>query len=89
MKYILFSFLSISLVTASCAGDPDEWNDERKQIVKDKCDAEVFDCDCYLKTTMESFPKAQDYNKTMENETANKEKVDAYWDKIYEGCMTE
>jgi hypothetical protein len=84
--YISFALLTISLV--SC-GNPDEWNDERKQIVKDKCDSELFDCDCFLNSTMEFFPNAQDYNKTLENESKNQEKVDKYWDKLYESCMKE
>lgn len=88
MKLKLFSIFALALFFTSCS-DPDAWDDEKKQIVKDKCDAEVFDCDCFLKTTMEEFPKAQDYNKTLENESANQEKVDAYWDKLYENCMTE
>lgn len=88
MKLILFSFFAVAILFTSC-GDPEAWNEERQQIVKDKCDSDVFDCDCYLKTTMETFPKAQDYNKTLENESANQEKVDAYWDKLYEDCMSE
>jgi len=84
--YISFALLTISLV--SC-GNPDEWNDERKQIVKDKCDSELFDCDCFLNSTMEFFPNAQDYNKTLENESKNQEKVDKYWDKLYGSCMKE
>lgn len=84
--YLSFALLTISLV--SC-GNPDEWNDERKQIVKDKCDSELFDCDCFLESTMESFPNAQDYNKTLENESKNQEKVDAYWDKLYDSCMKD
>lgn len=88
MKLKLFSVFAVAILFTSC-DDPEAWSDERKQIVKDKCDAEVFDCDCYLKTTIEAFPKAQDYNKTLENESANQEKVDAYWDKLYEDCMSE
>ncbi|MDG1333440.1 MAG: hypothetical protein P8P74_13980 [Crocinitomicaceae bacterium] len=88
MKYKLFSFLAVAVLAVSCS-DPDAWDDEKKQIVKDKCDSEVFDCDCFLETTISEFPKAQDYNKTLENESSNQEKVDAYWDKLYDECMTE
>lgn len=88
MKSKILLIGGITLALASCSGDPDEWTDERKQIVKDKCDSEIFDCDCYLETTIEYFPNAQDYNKTLENESDNQEKVDAYWDKLYE-CMPE
>ena len=86
MRTIYFSFALLTVTLVSCS-DPNEWNEERKQIVKDKCDSELFDCDCFLKSTMEAFPKAQDYNTTLENESKNQEKVDAYWDKIYEECM--
>ncbi len=88
MKFKLFSIFALAIAFTSCS-DPDAWDDEKKQIVKDKCDSEVFDCDCFLETTMKEFPKAQDYNKTLENESANEEKVDAYWEKLYENCMPE
>lgn len=88
MKTIYFSFALLTIGLMSCS-DPNEWNDERKQIVKDKCDSELFDCDCFLNSTIEFFPNAQDYNTTLENESKNQEKVDNYWDKIYESCMLE
>ena len=88
MKTIYFSFALLTVGLISCS-DPNEWNDERKQIVKDKCDSELFDCDCFLNSTMEYFPNAQDYNTTLENESKNQEKVDKYWDKVYESCMLE
>ena len=86
MKTIYISFALLTIGLTSCS-DPNEWNDERKQIVKDKCDSELFDCDCFLNSTMEYFPNAQDYNTTLENESKNQEKVDKYWDKLYESCM--
>jgi len=89
MKLKNLFYASTVILLTSCSGDPNEWSDERKQIVKDKCDSEVFDCDCYLKTTIDFFPNAQDYNTTLENESENQEKVDSYWDKLYDGCMTE
>lgn len=88
MKLKLFSIFAVAILFASC-DDPEAWTEERKQIVKDKCDSEMYDCDCFLKTTMESFPNAQDYNKTLENESANQAKVDAYWDKLTENCIAE
>ena len=84
-----FKFLLISAAVtllSSCAGDPNKWTEERKQIVKDKCDSEIYDCDCYLETTIEFFQDAQSYNTILESESENQEKVDAYWDKLYE-CM--
>ena len=89
MKIKILSIVSVVVLLTACAGDPNEWTEERKQIVKDKCDSEMFDCDCYLETTIKSFPDAQSYNSTLENEAENQEKVDAYWDKIYDGCMSE
>ena len=86
MKIIYISFAVLTFTLVSC-GNPNEWNDERKQIVKDKCDSDLFDCDCFLETTMENFPNAQDYNTTLENESENQKKVDDYWDKLYDNCM--
>ncbi len=83
----IYTYLALLTITLVSCGNPDEWNDERKQIVKDKCDSELFDCDCFLESTIEYFPNAQDYNKTLENESKNQKKVDAYWDKLYDGCM--
>lgn len=87
MKLKLFSFFAIAILFTSC-DDPEAWTDERKQILTDKCDTDLYDCDCYVKTTVETFPKAQDYNKTLENESANEDKIDAYYEKLSE-CMTE
>lgn len=83
----IYTYLALLTITLVSCGNPNEWNDERKQIVKDKCDSELFDCDCFLESTIEYFPNAQDYNKTLENESKNQKKVDAYWDKLYDGCM--
>lgn len=83
----IYTYLALLTITLVSCGNPDEWNQERKQIVKDKCDSELFDCDCFLESTIEYFPNAQDYNKTLENESKNQKKVDAYWDKLYDGCM--
>lgn len=88
MNFKVLSIAAAVILLSSCAGDPNEWTEERKQVVIDKCDSEMFDCDCYLETTIEFFPEAQSYNTTLENESDNQEKVDAYWDKLYE-CMPE
>jgi hypothetical protein len=87
MKFKLFSFLAIAILFASC-DNPDEWTDERKQVLTDKCDTDLYDCDCYVETTVKAFPKAQDYNKTLENESANEDKIDAYYEELAE-CMAE
>lgn len=87
MKLKLFSFIAVALLFASC-DDPEAWTDERKQVIMDKCDTELYDCDCYVKTTVETFPKAQDYNKTLEDESANGDKIDAYYEKLAD-CMSE
>ena len=88
MKFKLFSILAVAILFASC-DDPDEWTEERKQVITDKCDTvELYDCDCYVETTIKEFPKAQDYNKTLEDETANADKIDAYYEKLSE-CISE
>ena len=88
MKLTLFCLLSVAFFIASCSEDPNEWSEERRKIVKDKCDSEIFNCDCFVEKTIEFFPQAQSYNKTLENESANQEKVDQYWNRIYD-CMME
>ena len=87
MKFKLFSLFAVAVLFASC-DNPDEWTEERKQVLTDKCDTELYDCDCYVETTVKSFPKAQDYNKTLENESANEEKIDAYYEQLAD-CMSE
>lgn len=88
MKVIRTALLFPLILLTACSSDPNEWTEERKQVILDKCDKETFDCDCYLKVTMEMFPNAQEYNTTMEDEESNADKVDAYWEKVYE-CMNE
>ena len=88
MKFKFLLMAATVALLSSCAGDPNEWTEERQQIVKDKCDSEMFDCECYLETTIEFFQDAQSYNTVLENESENQEKVDAYWDKLYE-CIAE
>jgi len=85
MKKIYVSFVLLSVLLASCGG----WTDARKQTVLDKCQDDLYDCDCYLKTTMEVFEDPDTYTSTLENETENGEQIDAYWDKVFEDCMTE
>ena len=85
MKKIYFPVALLSFFLMSCGG----WTDARKQTVRDKCDGDIFDCDCFLKTTMDVFEDPNAYTSTLENESANQEQVDAYWDKLYEDCMTD
>lgn len=83
MKSFFTVFCCLSILTlASCGG----WTDERKKTITDKCDAELYDCNCFLQKTMETFPEPDQYNSTLENEAANQQKVDAYW-KSLEGCI--
>ncbi|TNE56224.1 MAG: hypothetical protein EP338_01250 [Bacteroidetes bacterium] len=79
--------LCATLLLTAC-DNPNEWTEERKQIVKDKCDNDLYDCDCFLEKTVNFFPEAQDYNKTLENESENQEKVDSYWEEL-DACMKE
>ena len=55
MKVKFLSIVSAIFLLVACS-NPNEWTEERKQIVKDKCDSEMFDCDCYLETTIKFFP---------------------------------
>jgi len=81
---LISTFLTISLLLfiSSCGG----WNDERKQKILDLCIEDAYDCDCYLKTTIEAFPIPEDYNVKLENEEKYQEEVDAYYDKI-DDCL--
>lgn len=84
MKNFLPLLCCLSIFTfSSCGG----WTDERKKIITDKCDEDLYDCNCYLQKTIESFPEPDQYNTTLENEAANQQKVDAYWNSLLEGCM--
>jgi len=87
MKFKLLSIIVAGAFLTSC-GDPDAWSDERKQILTDQCDTEIYDCECYVETTISEFPKAQEFDKIMSDESANAERVDAYWEKI-NGCIAE
>ena len=81
MKLIsIFFTISLLLFISSC--DNGSWNDERKQKILDQCIEDDYDCDCYLKTTIEAFPIPEDYNIKLENEEKYQEEVDAYYDKI-------
>ncbi|MEX2485009.1 MAG: hypothetical protein WED10_10630 [Brumimicrobium sp.] len=64
------------LFLTSCGGG---WNDERQTQIKNDCVSEGnYDCDCYLKTTMEVFPNPEDYNnQSDEDKTKYEEKLQA------------
>lgn len=52
---------SVLILLTSCSGG---WNDERQTQIKNDCLTKGnYDCDCYLKTTMEVFEDPNDYNK--------------------------
>ncbi len=63
----LVSFFTIGtvLLMSSCGGG---WTDEKKQKVKNDCiTAGSYDCDCYVKTTVENFKTPADYNQRSED----------------------
>lgn len=71
--------LIVSVVLTSCWG----WTEGRKQKVKDKCQAEMYDCDCYLKVTLDMFESPDDYN------NASDEKLAEYEEKLNTECYKE
>ena len=83
MKKLNLISISLIFLLTACGG----WTDARKQKILDKCENDVFDCDCFLNNTIESFPDPNEYNNIMENEKDNMEKVDLYWDGPYEKCL--
>lgn len=85
MKIFKSLLLVLPITIVSCGG----WTDARKQKVLDKCQNDIYDCDCFLNTTMTTFQDPDAYTSTMENETDNQEAVDAYWDDIFESCLKE
>ena len=66
IKKTLFGLISASFLLVSCGGD--EWSDERKEKIMGKCNEELYDCECYLELTMESFENPEDYNKKAEKD---------------------
>ncbi len=80
-KLNLISISLIFLLTA-CGG----WTDARKQKILDKCQEDIYDCECYLNKTIESFSDPNEYNTIMENEKENKETVDSY-NELTDECM--
>lgn len=83
LKHNVFAISLIFLFT-SCGG----WNDERKQKILDQCLEEVYDCNCYLKITIESFPNPEDYNLKLADDDKYTEEVEAYYTKIDE-CLLQ
>ena len=83
MKLIpIFFTISLLLFISSC--DNGSWNDERKQKILDLCQEDFYDCECYLKTTIDVFPIPEDYN--TKDEDKSKEELEAYWTKI-DDCL--
>jgi hypothetical protein len=57
MKYILFSLLTVTLM--SCGG----WSKGQENAFLDSCKkSPSFDCDCSLKIVKEKYPNASDFN---------------------------
>jgi hypothetical protein len=83
MKLIsIFFTISLLLFISSC--NDGSWNDERKQKILDQCMEDVYDCECYLETTIDAFPIPEDYN--TKDEDKSKEELEAYWTKI-DDCL--
>ena len=85
MKLIsIFFTISLLLFVSSC--DNGSWNDERKQKILDLCMEDIYDCECYLQTTIDAFPTPEDYNTKLENEEKYQEEIDDYYTKI-DDCL--
>lgn len=62
---------SAILLLTSCGGG---WNEDRKTKIKNDCISEGnYDCDCFVKTTIEVFPNPEDYNNQSEEDKAKYE----------------
>lgn len=90
---ILFSALFIGAFLVGCG-----WTDERKDKILGKCIEDRYDCDCYLKITMDRYPDPDDYNTKSEDDSEYKEKLEMECGKgwkdeevvsLYEVCDTE
>jgi hypothetical protein len=92
--FLSMTLVLTSLLISSCGG----WTDERKEKIMGKCIEDKFDCDCYLKVTMEKYPDPEDYNKKSEKDEAYKKTLkvecgigweDDEFMPLYEKCDTE
>lgn len=74
MKRLVSLFmLGAVLVMSSCGGG---WNEEKKTKIKNDCVAEGgYDCDCYVKKTVETFKTPEDYNNKSDDAKAKYEKA--------------
>lgn len=72
----LIPILFIAFLFTGCWG----WTDGRKQIIKDKCQDDKMDCDCYLKVTMDMFESPDAYN------NADDETLSKYEDRVNKEC---
>lgn len=66
MKKVLFGLISMTFLLQSCGEDG--WSDDRKEKIMGKCNEEMYDCECYLELTMETFKDPEDYNKKAEKD---------------------
>ena len=90
---LLFSALFLIAFLSGCG-----WTDERKDKILGKCIEDRYDCDCYLKVTMERYPNPEDYNAKSEEDQEYKEKLEIECGRgwkdeeviaLYEKCDTE
>lgn len=97
MKIALFGLITSAFLLQSCGEDG--WTDERKDKILAKCSDDLYDCDCYLEVTMESFENPEDYNKKAEKDLDYKKELEikcqvvAWQDEefipLYEKCNTD
>lgn len=67
LKILTIIFISSTLT--GCWG----WTDARKKTIKNKCQSEKYDCDCFLKVTLDMFEAPEDYNNASDEELAKYE----------------
>ena len=74
-KYLLLG--GLALIMTSCGG----WGEDEEEKLHAKCKEHIYDCDCYVKTTVEFFESPDDYN---DNSEGNEKYAEAL-----EDCMKE
>jgi len=62
------------------------WSVEKRAKIMAKCDPTTTNCQCFLKTTINSFKSVEDYTSTLSNESENQKRIDGYYDIIDKDC---
>lgn len=84
IKKVFFWMISMAFLLHSCGEDG--WSDDRKEKIKSKCNEELYDCECYLELTMETFKDPEDYNKKAEKDLEYQKQIKEKCDKRASGA---